>query len=398
MKILHTSDWHLGHRLFEQSQHDEQAMFLTWLLKSLTENGIQVLLIAGDIFDNGAPSAQSQKLYYDFLKDLRDTTCKIVFIAGGNHDAPGLLDAPKALLRPMSIQVVGKSSENLEDEVFIVEFENEKLVIAAVPFLRDQDIRRAVAGESFDSINERYKKALTSHYQDVAAICKDKYTEGVPIVAMGHLFTVGGSVSDSEQSIYVGGLGDIAAEDFPKSFDYVALGHLHRAQEVQHHSRIRYSGSPYMLSFSEVGHEKQVMLIETDSSSVKQVCPLNVPKFRKIVRFKGSLASCEASMKHLASELHELTPWVEVVLEDEDRSITFADVRKKVEHLNLDVLKVSYSTVLEMKGIDALADNQVEINELKPDEVFQMKCKELEFDLDENPEIWDAFNEILQSL
>lgn len=78
MKILHTSDWHLGHRLFEQSQHDEQAMFLTWLLKSLTENGIQVLLIAGDIFDNGAPSAQSQKLYYDFLKDLRDTTCKIV--------------------------------------------------------------------------------------------------------------------------------------------------------------------------------------------------------------------------------------------------------------------------------------------------------------------------------
>ncbi|MDP4270809.1 MAG: exonuclease subunit SbcD [Bacteroidota bacterium] len=259
MKILHTSDWHLGHRLHEHSQHEEHALFLQWLADYISQNHIDVLLLAGDVFDTGAPSSQSLKLYYDFLVNLRKSNCHSVFITGGNHDAPGTLDAPKELLHALSVHVVGKATEVLSDEVFTVECNGEKLQVAAVPFLRDQDIRRAVAGESFDQITERYKQALMRHYHEAAGICQENASEKIVTIAMGHLFAIGGKVSDSEQSIYVGNLGDIGAEDFPETFGYMALGHLHRPQKVGGKDHIRYSGSPLTLSFSEVNQEKQVL-------------------------------------------------------------------------------------------------------------------------------------------
>lgn len=397
MKILHTSDWHLGHRLHEQSQYEEQSQFLAWLESYIKSEEVSVLLVSGDVFDTGVPSTQSQKMYYDFLIKLAHSSCKHVVITGGNHDAPGTINAPKELLSALQVQVVGKVTENIEDEVFKLSVGDEQVIVAAVPYMRDQDIRRAVAGESFDDIGDRYKMALVNHYSEVGAYCESLRSENIPVIGMGHLFAIGGSTSESEQSIYVGSLGDIGAEDFPEVFDYMALGHLHRPQKAGGTDHIRYSGSPTILSFSEIGYEKNVILIENDEEKPLRIENIQVPKFREVLRVKGSVEACIAELKQIDKATYPLKPWIEVVIDnDTNTKIENQEINKASEDLDLEVLKISLKNERNILGLEALIESSKEIKELQPIEVFKMKCKEQDFDIDENIEIFDAFNEALQ--
>ena len=397
MKILHTSDWHLGHRLHEQSQHEEQYMFLNWLETYINNERIDVLLVSGDVFDTGAPSAQSQKLYYDFLVNLKKTHCQQIIITGGNHDAPGTLNAPKELLHALSIQVVGKAGEHIKDEVFELSINDEKIIVAAAPYLRDQDIRRAVAAESFDQIGDRYKAALINHYNELAEYCQSIKTENSPIIAMGHLFAIGAATSDSEQTIYVGNLGDIGAQNFPSIFDYIALGHLHRAQKIGNLNHIRYSGSPYILSFSEVGQIKSCIVIETQAGKITKINEVSIPDFRQIRRLTGNVDECIAQLNAINEEQHDLTPWVEVVLDNgSNTGIGNVEIKKLAETLDLELLKFTLKNERKMAGLEKLIENARDIKGLLPIEVFKLKCKEQNFDLEGNSDILDAFCEVLE--
>lgn len=399
MKILHTSDWHLGHRLHEQSQYEEQLMFLNWLEEHIHSQKIDVLLISGDVFDTGVPSNQSLKLYYDFLINLKKTNCSHIVITGGNHDAPGTLNAPKELLQALSIHVVGKAAEKIEEEVFHLNVNEENVIIAAVPYLRDQDIRRAIAGESFEDIDDRYKSALKNHFNEIAEYCQSIKPKNAAIIAMGHLFAIGGTTSESEQTIYVGNLGNIRASDFPPIFDYVALGHLHRPQVIDGNQHIRYSGSPYILSFSEVGQTKKLMVIETKNETINSIEEVAIPNFRKIHRISGNPDECIAQLHTIDSEKPALTQWVEVILDNSSNvGIGYTDIRKACEELDLEVLKVSLKNERNIAGLERLIDNNQQIKELTPLEVFNLKCKEQQFDIENNPEIKDAFFEILQTI
>ncbi len=396
MKILHTSDWHLGHRLYEQSQHDEQLAFLIWLKQCIIEQNIDILLVSGDIYDTGVPSTQSQKLYYDFLVGLQSTRCKHIVITGGNHDAPGTINAPKALLEALSIKVIGRATEQPEDEVFTLQVNEEEVIIAAVPYLRDQDIRRAVAGESFDQIENRYKQALTYHYHTVGEYCKTIRQNHMPIIAMGHLFAIGGSVSDSELDIYVGNLGHIGAEDFHPIFDYIALGHLHKPQRVGKKDHIRYSGSPNILSFSEVGYEKQVLVLETKANAITSISPIEIPIFRALIKLKGSLKECMLKLDEI-NVLTSLTPWVEITLDE--TMITrpqLDEFHEKAKTSGVEILKIALKEERQTKGLEQLLSESKKVKELSPIEVFKLKCKEQDFNLDEHQPILDAFNEALQ--
>ncbi|WP_062061149.1 exonuclease SbcCD subunit D C-terminal domain-containing protein [Aquimarina longa] len=397
MKLLHTADWHLGHRLHEHSQYKEQLLFLEWLTTQIDLHKIDILLISGDIYDTGVPSTQSQKMYYDFLINLQQTNCSHVVITGGNHDAPGTINAPKALLQALSVHVVGKATENIEDEVLELTVGEEQIIIAAVPYLRDQDIRRAVAGETFDQVTDRYKAALVNHYAAAATYCKTLAKENTPIIAMGHLFAIGGSTSDSEQNIYVGTLGHIGAEDFPKTFDYVALGHLHRPQIVGDYTHIRYSGSPNILSFSEIGYDKKVIVLETQNNIIKDIEEVTVPTFRKILRVKGTIEECIAKLQEINTSADILTTWVEVVL-DKNLGIRadHSEITKAVEHSNFKVLKITVKDQRTIKGLEQLIDYSQSVKELSPIEVFKKKCEEEEVDLKEHPDLLDAFQEIVQ--
>jgi len=395
MKILHTSDWHLGHRFLEQSQLEEQKLFLDWLSQYIIDNEIDILLVAGDIFDTGMPSTHSLRLYYDFLINIRNTNCKHVVITAGNHDSPGNINAPKELLNALSIYVTGKVTDNVEDEIFKLTIDNQDVIIAAVPFLRDQDIRRAVAGEDFEQIEMRYKTALINHYNKVADYCNSIKQNNIPVIGMGHLFVTGGKTSDSEQFIYVGNLGDIGADDFSNAFDYLALGHLHRPQKVAGKEHIRYSGSPVILSFSEINYDKKVVEIEINNNNISQIREITVPKFRNIYSLEGNVNEIIVKLKDISqNHQHQLTPWVEAVIDNNtELSVDADEIQKTAEQLDVEVLKVVFKADKEKQGIENLIYDKKEIKDLTPEEVFMIKCKEEDFDIENNPEIKDAFFE-----
>ncbi|MEX6626743.1 exonuclease SbcCD subunit D C-terminal domain-containing protein [Tenacibaculum salmonis] len=397
MKILHTADWHLGHRLHEQSQLEEQTLFLNWIENYISNEKIDLLLISGDIFDNGSPSNQSLAMYYNFLIKLKSTTCSQIIITGGNHDSPGTLNAPKELLNALSIKVVGKATENIADEVFEIDINDEKIIIAAVPYLRDGDIRRAVAGESFDELTDKYKKALINHYKSAANQSEKINTSNAPVIAMGHLFAIGGSISDSEQNIYVGTLGHIGAQDFPIYFDYVALGHLHRPQIIGENDKIRYSGSPNILSFSEINYDKKIIVLDVSANKITNIEDVIIPNFREFYKLKGSMEDCIAKFPSIVSNSYQLKPWVEIVL-DEDNTIQTDELKIASEAYDFEILKITLKNQRKIKGIEELLADATSIKELVPTEVFKLKCEEMDFDLEENQQVWDAFNEVLQAV
>lgn len=397
MKILHTADWHLGHRLHEQSQFQEQYLFLQWMIEYIQINTIDILLISGDVFDTGVPSTQSQKLYYDFLIELTKTNCSHIVITGGNHDAPGTINAPKALLSALDIKVIGKVTEDVKEEVFKLKVNSQEVMIAAVPYLRDQDIRKASAGETFTEIGDRYKIALVNHYNEVANYCEEINKSKVPVIAMGHLFAIGGSTSDSEQTIYVGNLGDIGAEDFPKYFNYVALGHLHRPQIIGGYEHIRYSGSPNILSFSEINYQKKVVVLEINDNNITSIQEEDVPHFRQVLRVTGTVEECIKKLQAIQVNEDDLTPWVEVVIDnDVNNNVSHVEINKAVEELPIDVLKITLKNQRELKGLEELIEETKHIKELTPAEIFKLKCTEMNVDLNENVDLFDAFNEAVQ--
>jgi len=397
MKILHTSDWHIGHRLLEQSQQYEQERFFDWLLEYIRSNSIDILLVAGDIFDTAYPSSQSMTMFYDFLGNIvKKTDCQHIVITAGNHDSPGTLEAPKELVKYFSINMIGKADEDIKNEILKLNVKDEKAVIAAVPYLRDRDIRLAVAGEDFDTIEKKYRTALIKHYWKTAGeieqVCKNNCVK----IAMGHLFAIGAEQSDSEQRIYAGGLGDIAADDFPETFDYIALGHLHQAQKVGGKEHIRYSGSPIPYSFGEAKSDKKVIVIETANGKITNIENVDIPLFRDMFSATGSLAEIKGKLENINGKREEIESWVEIILDnDKDPSASYADVNTLIDGMRLKVLNVKLKNTVTVTGLEKLTDDDKKLNDLQPLDVFEKKCQEEGINLREEPELLDAFNEIL---
>lgn len=277
LTLLHTSDWHLGRRLYGKPRYDEFKQFLDWQLQTLREQKVDVLLIAGDIFDTTAPSNQAQNLYYDFLSQVCDTDCRHVIIVAGNHDSASFLEAPKQLLKSFNIHIIGSMTDTPTDEVITLSDKagQAELIIMAVPYLRDRDVRTVGHGERLDDKERKLAQGIKAHYAQIADIAiaqqaqlKAKYKRTIPIVATGHLFTVGGQTmeGDGVRDLYVGSLGSIGAEIFHPQIDYVALGHLHIPQAVGGQPHIRYAGSPIAMGFGESRQQKQVHLLRFDAN------------------------------------------------------------------------------------------------------------------------------------
>jgi exonuclease SbcD len=235
-------------------------------------------LVAGDVFDSSTPSNRAQELYYRFLGRIANGSglCRHVVLIAGNHDSPSLLDAPKGLLHQLNVHVVGGPCDPIEEEAIVLFDKNgaPELIVCAIPFLRDRDLRVAEAGESIDDKNRKLITGLRNHYAAVAAAAVDKKNElgvDLPIVAMGHLFTVGGQTNDGVRELYVGSLAQVEASIFPDCLGYVGLGHLHTPQIVGGSDRIRYCGSgvAYRRVMTSVGFRRRSRL---------GVCSVSAPR------------------------------------------------------------------------------------------------------------------------
>ncbi len=287
MRILHTADWHIGQRLYERQRHDEHEQFLTWLLQTIKEHNIDLLLVSGDIFDTSLPSAEATNLYYKFLYKLYKNTQAYTVIIAGNHDSARHLEAPKEFLKMGRIHVVGQATTS-EECVVQIPPDDPKIAIAAVPYLSENELPH-VSFESDIDKTERYRQRL----KDLYAKCVSQMPIQLPKILMGHLFVHNGQEMNSERNIQIGGSSAIQASDFPNGVDYIALGHLHRPQSINETDfPIRYSGSPIPLRFNEATYSKQVFLLKfSENGEIIKDEEIEIPIFKELRTIKGDADS-----------------------------------------------------------------------------------------------------------
>lgn len=297
MKLLHTSDWHLGQTLHQHEREAEHARFLAWLLDTLQAEQIDALLVAGDVFDNTNPSATSQAMLYRFLAQARQRVPHLnIVITAGNHDSPGRLQAPSPLLAEFGAHVVGtvgNSGDASPDLArLVVPLRNHAGDVAAwcmaVPFLRPADVPRVEVADSSGTdskADDAYAAGTHALYAQVFAHAASLRQPGQAVLAMGHCHLTGGQVSeDSERRIVVGGAEALSASLFDPGIAYVALGHLHLAQTVGGDATRRYCGSPLPMSFSEIHYPHQVVVVELAGEAVASVRSVPVPRTVDLLR------------------------------------------------------------------------------------------------------------------
>lgn len=373
MKILHTSDWHIGQKFMGKNREDEYKAFLSWVYEIIKKENIDVLIVAGDIFDTGNPPNYALELYYNFLKQLFSIENLYVIITAGNHDSISTLKAPKQLLEYMNVHVITSGDENENELIPIYKKEKLQGVVCAVPFLRDSIVRRAESGQTTNEKEFSLNIGIKQHYVDIyEEAIKLTSKHNLPIIATGHLTTVGSRTSESERDIYIGGTLDIGSDFLGKYFDYVALGHLHINQKVgcEH---VRYSGSPIPLSFSEANQQKKINIVEFKDDKV-EIEEIEIPLYRKLQVLKGNL---ESIIKEL-EEIEDRSTWIEIHLNDDNPMSANQEIREYADENELIILAIKVDRT--EKKLEAKELKVTSLEELTPTDVFtrRLDVEELE--------------------
>ncbi|MEB0042793.1 MULTISPECIES: exonuclease SbcCD subunit D C-terminal domain-containing protein [unclassified Pseudomonas] len=281
MRLFHTSDWHLGQNLHGQERDFEHACFLSWLLARIAEREPDVLLIAGDIFDTVNPPVKAQERLYEFIVSAHEQQplLTIVMIAG-NHDSGSRIELPGPLMRRLRTHALGRvlwlDDGQLDAERLLLPLPDKTGAIAAwclaLPFLRPAEVTGATLGDD-------YLRGIGRVHELLIDAANLKRTPEQALIAISHAHMAGGSVSeDSERSLIIGNAEALPASLFGPSITYVALGHLHKPQKVNGEERIRYSGSPIPLSFSEIGYQHQILDITCNGDQLTGVEPILIPR------------------------------------------------------------------------------------------------------------------------
>jgi len=402
MKVLHSSDWHIGRALYEKKRYREFESFLNWLLETIKQQEIDVLLLSGDIFDTSTPSNRSQEIYYRFLYQVASCSCcRHLVVIAGNHDSPSFLSAPKELLKVLNVHVIGSFSGNYEDEVLILKNRDDlpELIVCAVPYLRDRDVRLVQPGESMEEKEKKLTEGIREHYFNVCELADQKRKElkmEIPIIAMGHLFTAGGKTVDGDgvRDLYVGSLVHLTVDIFPSCIDYLALGHLHIPQKVNDSDIIRYSGSPLQMSFGEAKQQKNICMIEFEGRS-PTVSLIQVPVFQKLESIRGTWDQIEKRITELLNVKDSI--WVEIIYEGEE---VIGNLRERLESIvngsEIEILRVKNNHIIKMV-LNKKFENEC-LDDMSVDDVFQ-RCLELnKVPLEQQAELLNAYQEIVISL
>ncbi|TWI68616.1 exodeoxyribonuclease I subunit D [Desulfobotulus alkaliphilus] len=417
MKILHTSDWHLGRTLYNQQRYEEFEAFLLWLGKLIHAEAVDILLISGDVFDTRTPSHRAQALYYRFLCEMAQGSCRHVVVTGGNHDSASFLNAPREILHALNVHVVGEVTGSPEDEILILHAGKkddgngesafpDTAVICAVPFLKDRDVRVSEAGESADDKQASLLAGIRKHYAEVSVLAEKKRSllaaeaqkpeRAFPLIVMGHLFAAGGKSveGDGVRDLYVGSLAHVSADIFPESADYVALGHLHSAQKVGGSDFVRYSGSPLAMGFGETRREKSVCLVTFgDSGPALSLVP--VPVFQKLERIQGGWDGIAGRIAELS--LGASDAWLEVLYTGKE---LMGDLRQALDEAvkgsSMSILCVKNRQISEQilekgRAEETLADLDVQ-------EVFDRCLEAHGIPEDQRADLQQDFSEILFAL
>ncbi|MFI8736510.1 exonuclease subunit SbcD [Ectopseudomonas toyotomiensis] len=401
MRILHTSDWHLGQHFMGKTRQAEHQAFCAWLLEQVRVHDVDVLLIAGDVFDTGAPPSYAREQYYRLVVELRDAGCALV-VLGGNHDSPAMLGESRSLLAQLGTQVVPSVGVDLAEQVLVLNDRTGQpgAILCAIPFIRPRDVLASQAGQSAQDKQQSLQQAIAEHYRalyELAASKRDEQGLTLPIIATGHLTTVGASASESVREIYVGSLEAFPTSAFP-SADYIALGHIHRPQKVGGLEHIRYSGSPIALSFDEARQQKEVLLLTFEGATLQSITPLPVPVFQPMASLRGSLKELAGAIAEVAAQgTPERLVWLEVQVSTDDY---LSDLQSRInalcEGLPVEVLRIrrergNASTSLASEARETL-------DELSVEDVFSRRLQQETLDEDDSQRLQDLYRQVLETL
>lgn len=394
MYILHTSDWHLGQNFMGKSRVEEHEAFLSWLLKIIKEKHVEVLLVSGDIFDIGTPPNYALELYYNFLKELSSIKTLITtIITAGNHDSVSTLKAPKQLLEVFNVHVITTGDEDENSIIPIYKNDNLKSIVCAVPFLRDSVIRQSLSGKTISEKEKLANSGIKAYYENCYKKALElKKGKNIPIIAMGHLTTVGSRSSQSERDIYIGGTIDIGGDYLASMFDYVALGHLHINQIVGNNEHVRYSGSPIPLSFSESKNIQKVNLVTFEETQI-EIEELEIPLFRKLIVIKGNYET----IKNELTKIEDKNSWIEVHIKDDNAMFANGEIRQLASKLELTLLAVKIDK--SEKQLKANELKVISLDELSVEQVFEkrLELENLE-DKEFEKELFSSFKQVVSKV
>lgn len=300
------------------SRHEEHRRFLTFLVDAVRGHDIDAIVVSGDIFDSAYPPQSSLTLYYEFVSELRRKTKIPMVITAGNHDSPAVLEAPRGLLSALGIHVVGRLPKKLKEIVIpLPNAAAPQVIVVALPFLRDRELREGGIGQGAEEIRKNLADGIRRVHAQAAQQTLEWRKRGIPVLAMGHLTAAGAAVCpESEREIHIGGLGAVGEEAFPAEFDYVALGHLHRPQRVGETDRIRYSGSPIPLSFSEATDTKEMRVVDFGEGRRVGCHALRLDLERRLAQWRIPFDQLALHLREKQLPRSPLTPWLEVIVEN----------------------------------------------------------------------------------
>ena len=399
LRIFHSADWHIGKGLGNIDRTDDFRVFFRDLLAMIAERQPDVLLISGDVFDTSMPANSAQRLYYDFMRSLEGTSVRATIVTAGNHDSQRFLEAPRALLETLRCYVAG---DTVESQTFVLRDDGAPyLAVAAVPYLREGDVRRGTMDDTDTDRAQRFEAGVRAHYDAVHSLLMDELKGArVPLVAMGHLFVTGSKMKpnsdpvESDGSVYVGTLRNVTADAFGDRWDYVALGHIHHGQEVKAKVPMRYSGSPVALSYSHMTYHHHIVEVTFDETGAMSVEELPVKQPRHFVQVKGTLDELKAGIDQAGATY--VMPFVEATLTSDE---CLPDLSNE-----LTTYGETHGVIVTAVRNEALAARYAQINEeapdlsdLTPDAVFKAYLRE-NFDEEVAQARFDLFADLFHEI
>ncbi len=396
MRILHTGDWHLGKNLEGVSRMDEQELFLNDFIHIVEENNIDLVIIAGDVYDTSNPPARAEKMFYDTLKKISKDGERLTIVISGNHDNPERIVAAGPLAMDHGIIMVGTPKTIVptgeygnhkvlnSGEGFIeIEINGEKAVVLTVPYPSEKRLNEVLYNEMDE--DEDKLKTYSDRIHTLFDKLKENYREDTINLVVSHLFAMGSEESGSERSIQLGGSFIVNGSCFPKEAQYIALGHVHKPQLVPGtDKRARYSGSPIHYNKKEINFEKKCFIVDVKpkEEAIIEEVPLKVYKpieIWKCSSIEDAIEKCEENKDRDCWVYMEVTT---------DRYIREDEI-KKMKDLKDDILEISPKII-------GSEDEELEenMNQKSFEELFREFYKK-ERDVEVQQEVVDVLMKIL---
>ncbi|WP_239090125.1 exonuclease SbcCD subunit D C-terminal domain-containing protein [Marinomonas ostreistagni] len=372
-----------------KSRLEEHQRFIAWLEQTVSEQQIECVILAGDVFDTSTPASYARELYHDCVIRLNKLNCQFIVVAG-NHDSVSVLNESKRLLAKLSTYVVTEPAwQHPNDAIIALTDVHGELaaVVCAIPFLRPRDMVRYEAGQSGADKQLNLAEQIKRYYQQQFE-CAQAQAKNVPIIGTGHLTMVGGETTDSVRDIYVGTLESLPPSMLPE-FDYLALGHIHKPMPIGVKHHWRYSGSPLAMSFDEANGPKSVCIFDTITREVERI---TVPAFRQLITLSGSRKQLLEQVEALDDQ-QELALWLDLTVTED---INLGPFQEQLGELcaqrNMEVVKVQRSR--KTANLFAGTGETATLEDIRPEDVFERLLVEKEVEPERAKTLTQLFKEL----